>query len=202
VGTTDTKPDLLAQFCQIIVSRHGNEWPITEKLLAREFVEFFHLPPLFGFMDISEFSEKINVEMLNDETPNDLFGANFRFNGKRIIVICNRNDRLITQGHTFLHEIRELLENEFKSLGFPSLTLENKEDSADEFAKAASFIPFEGLCDYLFERSATLDMKWKQIGAGIGVGFLKIFMMLAVHYCAIYPQLEDLKPRERSNNVT
>ncbi len=200
--TTNEKPDLLAQFCQITVSRHENEWPITEKLLAREFAEFFQLPPMFGFAHISEFSGKINVEILKDETPEDLFGANFEFNGKRFIAICNRNHRLGTQGHTFLHEIRELLENEFKLLGFPSLTHNNKEDGADEFAEATSFIPIEVLCAYLFERSARLDKKWKQIGAGIGVGLLEIFMMLAIHYCAKYPQLEGFRPRHRSNNVT
>ena len=190
-----SKPDLLKEFCRRLVIQYRDKWPISEELLAKEFCEYFALPLFFGSINISEFSQKLNIELLEEEIAEDVFGVNFCFNGARMIVLCNRKERYQVQGHTFLHEIREILENEFQLLGTPALTEESKEDAADDFADAAFLFPVQNLFRNLMEKSLQLDKAWKQIVAILGLGVFEMFMIMASQYFSIYPQIEP--PRDR-----
>ena len=197
-----SKPDLLKEFAERIVNQNKINWPVSEALLAKEFCESFDLPPFLSSVNIPQFSEKLNIVLIKEEIADDVFGLNFCFPEKRVIVLCNRKERHFIQGHTFLHEIREMLEHEFRLLGFSSFTKEDKEDRADGFADLVFLFPIEKSFPYWLERSAKLDKTWKQIGAAAGLICLQIFAILAICYLSSYPQIEPPRHKRRSNNVT
>jgi hypothetical protein len=185
-----TKSDPLTTFCKVVISRHNGNWPITEKRLAQEFIEYFDAPHFVFARHISEFGQSLNIKVLYDKLPMDLFGANFTLAAKRLIVICDREDRVVTRSHTFLHELRELLENEFRLLGFPCLDIDTKEDAADEFARSVALVSNEKLFRELMQSSMQLDKTWQQVTACTFVVLFQLIAMVGVGYSSIYPLLE------------
>lgn len=92
--------------------------------------------------------------------------------------------------HTALHEIRELLENTFRSLGFSTADSSQLEDRANEFASATFVFSgaevFKDSIEYASQIEPTWQ-KWITVGLIIlGAVFFILYSLLA----AFQPRLE------------
>src|SRR5206468_7728765 len=123
----EIKQDTIADFCQTVLSRHAEQWPISEETLAQEFLGFFglHLVPTFeGVAQLCQNHLRIMVSFA--PLPTGMRGYNGSYRDKREVLISLSQDFAGAKLHTLLHELREILESGFEKLGRP---IANRKDS-------------------------------------------------------------------------
>jgi hypothetical protein len=170
--------DKLIRFCKGFMSRNGGILPISEKHLAREFVEYFELPPFIQIKDLMQFCSATNIELLEEELPKDLLGINGSLGSKRQIVFSGRSQDVFFQEHTVLHEIREIIEYVFRNLGLPTVEPNEREFHANWFASYVIAFGPQNKFKTLIENSTEVPL-----------GCFGMFSLMARAYlCAIYPR--------------
>jgi hypothetical protein len=128
--------DLLRVFCEAYTLQHGDKWPTREHELAEAFVSYFRIPIVFGVADLQDFLVQTNIELIEYDFPADLLGVNMSFGVKRQIVTSRNPDHIPFRLHTVLHEIREIIEADFRRLGFTTTDSSDLDRRADEFSFA------------------------------------------------------------------
>ena len=128
--------DPLRAFCEAYTLQHREKWPTSEDELAQAFVAHFSIPIVFRVADLQNFLIQTNIELIEADFPGDLLGVNMSFGVKRRIVTSKNVDHAPFRIHTLLHEIREIIEVEFRRLGFNSTNSIGLDSRADEFSFA------------------------------------------------------------------
>ena len=131
--------DVIRTFCAEFVRGHAQNWPAKNEVLGKEFVTHFALPPFLHGADLVEIGENLKIRFVMENLPDDLLGSNFNFAGQRRIAVSDRLEHVGMKEHTFLHEVRELLEYEFREFGSPAVKMDTNEleSHADQFALCA-----------------------------------------------------------------
>jgi hypothetical protein len=186
----------LDEFCRHVVAEHSDRWPIDEQTLAQAFLRFFDITRVPHAVTLPTLSQRLGIRFSLEELPEDLFGANFAIAGTRLVVVCSRPEHRIVQAHTFLHEVRELLEYEFRSLGYPSCEGSERdlESAADEFAASVIGKTSEDLWMRLADSASNLDSGWKKFGAFCLILLAALAMALNVEYGKQYPRIAKRGP--------
>jgi len=185
-----TQPEIsnrLKSFCEACASRN-HQSPLSEEQLAEAFVKFFSIPPLFDVSGLDKFFATADIEMCRTTLPVGLLGLNMSYEGKRKIRLSDRRGQKRFQLHTALHEIRELIENDFRVLGFS--TTESSEDElefcADEFAFHAVLCSQAGLFRHFFANARAIKSDWRRwaILSLIGLGMVAagLFAFIGAFY--------------------
>jgi hypothetical protein len=187
------EPHKLHAFCSDFATRNKETWPPDEELLAKQFLSHFQLPPFLHGANLGEICEKLDIQFVKEKLPNDLLGSNFRFAGKRRIAINDRPERVGMKEHTFFHEMRELLEYDFREIGFPTTEKngEELESRADEFAlclMCGQEETWEKLTKSTFQMRST----WSMIGTIVLIFVARIAYLLNAQSCAQYMDRGDL----------
>jgi hypothetical protein len=188
-------PVSLSGFCKTVIANHSGKWPPNEDALAHEFVSFFGIDGLLGMDALERFCQKLGIEVSIRELPKPLRGHNCVYAGKSEIVVGAGHGPAVglgTREHTLLHEIRELIEYEFRKLGRPvATTTSDLESRAEGFAglvrARASFKTWE----WYFERIGGIESRLLQFGAVLIVAVLAMGHYLS---CVNLPQWEDRFP--------
>jgi hypothetical protein len=181
--------DPLRAFCEACILREGQKWPVSELELASAFVKFFNVPPLAHVGSLEGFFVQTRIELRKGDLPSDLLGVNMSFQGRRRIDLSGHGEQQHSQLHTVLHEIREIIENEFSRLGFDTTDSRELEASADEFAFYAVLCPFEGLFRDSLGNALEIESKWQRWTA------LSLICSVALVLCccslmgAFFPQI-------------
>lgn len=192
--------DVIHTFCCEFVARHSQVWPVEEDQLADEFVSYFRIPPFFQLTQLKSVSETLEIHFEKEALPEDLLGANIRFKRQRRIAVSNRAQLIGMQGHTFLHEVRELLEYEFHDIGYPTADLnsDDLEIRAEEFAVFGLFSASEKAWPELLDAASHIESPWKQFAAIVLISFGAFMFLLSLQHSAKHAQLEGFKgPRGR-----
>lgn len=156
--------DLLRAFCEAYISQNGRN-PINESQLADAFVKFFGIPPLVDVRSLDEFFVETNIELRKRDLPIGLLGVNMSFEGKRRIDLSERTEQKHFQVHTVLHEIREIVENDFRLLGFGRAeSHQDFEHSANEFAFYAIMFSQMTVFQSLFDNAYEMESNWWKWG--------------------------------------
>src|SRR5947207_11296918 len=113
--------DEISDFCQFVLFRHAEQWPVNEVTLAGEFLEFFAVQPLL-FLTFEEVArlcrERLQIAASVAPLPGRLKGINISHNGKHEILVSTDQDLAgIADLHTLLHELREIIERGFERRG-------------------------------------------------------------------------------------
>jgi hypothetical protein len=183
-------------FCLAFFEKHPAKWPPDERELAYEFVTYFGLPPLPQLKDYTELATRLAIEVAIAPLPEGLKGYNSHYQGRKQIVIERLQgpaEHIGIAEHTFLHELRELIEYELRREGRPSASGAELEERAETFAiavRALAPVPF------FTELGGTLLQgkgAWKYLGVGLIVGF-GLFHALT---CILVPHHEDYFRRLR-----
>ena len=154
--------DLITDFCEAYVSQHRENWPTDEWELARAFVKFFEAPLLADMTSLQGFFTQTNIELRKCNLPAGLLGVNMSFEGKRRIDLSQRREQVYFRLHTVLHEIREIIENDFLRLGFSTTNSRNIEDSADEFVFCAVLCSTKDPLENWVKTASEIESKWRR----------------------------------------
>ena len=187
----EIRQDTIADFCQTVLSRHAEQWPISEETLAQEFLGFFglHLVPTFeGVAQLCQNHLRIMVSFA--PLPTGMRGYNGSYRDKREILISLNQDFDGAKLHTLLHELREILERGFEKLARPIVNREDSdlEQRAESFA---IFVQIRAACDtlpVLLENVSEIEKKWLRIGA---YGLLFAGTLAYCFACVFLPRIED-----------
>jgi len=182
--------DPVQAFCQRVFSKHREHWPITEKLLAEEFLGFSGLSLVANLDEVSQVCQnRLGIVVSRTPMPDGMRGHNCSFAGKREIVIATNQDYHAAALHTLLHELREILETEFCSLGHPMVTPENPdlERHAEDFAGIVQITAAYNLVPVLFGKAPDIERKWARFSVYVLIvlGTLAYFLS-----CVSTPQIE------------
>lgn len=185
-----TEPrDLLKAFCEVYVRENGQN-PINESQLAESFVKFFGIPPLFDLSGLDEFFVETNIELRKGDLPLGLLGVNMSYEGKSRIDVSEQPEQRYFQVHTALHEIREIIESDFRSLGFGTADSQGDcEHCANEFAFCAIMCSQMPVFKSLFSNAYELEPHWQRWGSLILIGFGVLFVGLYSLVGAFFPHV-------------
>lgn len=183
-------PKTLRAFCAEFRDKHPEKWPPNEHELAYEFITYFGLPPLPKIDDYRNLAARLEIEVSVAPLPVGLRGYNSRFQDRKQIVLeqlAGPAEHIGISEHTFLHELRELIEYEFRREGHQSASGDELEARAELFAKAVrSFAPLPFLADW-GGSIAQAKSPWRFLGFGLLIGFGFIHMAT----CFLLPHHED-----------
>jgi hypothetical protein len=124
----------LADFCAGIVNRHALAWPPTEERLAQEFLAHFGSAHFRTYEGMINWCENAGISFLTTAMPHDLRGLNCSHENGQLIVMPISGGSVISREHTFLHELREVIERVFENLKYPLADANAIESRADQFA--------------------------------------------------------------------
>jgi hypothetical protein len=187
---TVESPKTLRNFASSFHQKHSSKWPSDEHELALEFITYFGLPPLPKIEDYKGLASQLAIEVSIAQLPPGLRGYNSHFQERRQIVLERLEgpaEHIGISEHTFLHELRELIEYEFRREGHPSASGTELEERAESFAKTVrTLAPMRFIGDWLGE---VLEMQsgWKYLA----VGGLIAFSLVHVFVCFVLPHHEE-----------
>lgn len=193
-GITIQPPLTLRGYCEALVSKHSGTWPPSEYTLAEEFVTFFEIHAFQKLEDLERFCETLGVNVSVRELPKGLRGHNCAYQGNREIVIGAVEGPAATIGvreHTLFHELRELIEYEFRKMGQPIATAPDLESRAETFAGAVRAMGYVNAWKPMIEGIADIKSGWAQFGAFLLVSVLLMVVSLS---CLMLPRWEDRFP--------
>lgn len=190
-------PSTLIGFCQTVYQKHGSEWPPTEETLANEFVEYFQLETLFYLERLSELCNTLGIHLRVTDLPEPLKGHNYRFEDRRGILISAR--QVLTKEHTGLHELRELMEYEFRDLRTPVCTTRDQEERAESFAVSVRICAFGKEIPGWMDHVSRIESKWPR-RAAYGVSF--VIIAIYVLGLILTPRLEDAMEEKRTRRAS
>jgi hypothetical protein len=187
---TAETPKTLRNFCHSFREKHSAKWPPDEHELAMEFVQYFGLPPLPRMDDFKGLATHLAIEVSEAPLPDGLRGYNNRYEGRDLIVLEKLEgpaQHIGISEHTFLHELRELIEYEFCREGHPTAKGQELEERAESFAKSVRILaPLPFLSDWAGD-IVQGSSPWRYLGVGLLIGF-GLFHALT---CFLLPHHED-----------
>jgi hypothetical protein len=188
--TDGTGNNPLLGFCRGAISRHAENWPPTEEILAAEFVSWLGVKSFLTRRAMQELclSKGINLSFMS--LPPNLHGVNLAFQDKKEIVISEHNNVPFADLHTLLHEFREMLEHVFVALGFATLTSgDSMEETAEEFAMVARMETGTREFPAYLKIVGNIETNWHRY---FGYAFLVVFFVAYMFSCAFLPQYEEM----------
>lgn len=159
--------DPVAEFCQSVFAKYSEQWPISEKTIADEFLAFTGLKFVANPEEVSAIcAHKFGIVVSHRPLPDGLRGFNGSFGDKREILISTNQDYYRAKLHTLLHELREILESEFRELGHPiAASDDDLEQHAEDFATVIQISSVFNAVPVLFENAGEIERKWMRFGA-------------------------------------
>ena len=124
----------LPDFCAAVVNRHDSAWPPTEDQLARDFLAHFGLARLAHYDGLVKWCEEVGINFSTAKLPHDVRGFNYWHENTHSIIMPIDGGCFISREHTLFHELRELLEHNFRNTGRPTAIGDALECRAEQFA--------------------------------------------------------------------
>ena len=188
-GEIDTSP--IVGFCEAVVSRHAENWPPKEEILADELVQWLGLKPFLTRDKLIELCSSKRINLSFAELPTQLRGFNCLFENRTEIVIAQRETVPGADLHTLFHEFREVLENGFIELGYSTLGEEKElEVQAEVFAMSARMAVVTREIPAFVEIVNNADAKWVRY---LGYGVLGVVGFVYLLSCVFLPKLEEIE---------
>ncbi|HKF52285.1 MAG TPA: hypothetical protein VKB26_08225 [Candidatus Acidoferrales bacterium] len=190
--TTETKN--IADFCADVVLRHRENWPPSEDALAQEFVEKF-LPELPSSPKrITEIADRLGIKTSLRVLPDGMHGFNCSTEEETVILLSEQEAFPGSREHTFFHELREIMEYDFRDQGWATMRGSDAEKRAEQFATWMRMTLFAKDFGHLIEQAQGVKETWKRWLAFAGV--VVLFLGVGLGY-ALLPYFEENFPRTR-----
>jgi hypothetical protein len=190
-----TENNPLLSFCLAVLSRHAENWPPTEEVLAREFVSWLGVKSFLTRDAMRELclSKGINLSFIL--LAPELRGFNCSFRDKKVIVISEHNNVPFGDLHTLLHEFRELLERDFVEIGYATLTPKDSlEETAEEFAAVARMETGTRELPAYIKMIDSIETPWHRY---LGYVLLVIGFVAYMFTCTTLPVYEEMVAEAR-----
>lgn len=189
----------LAEFCAAVVNRHDSAWPPTEDQLARDFLAHFGTARLAHYDGLVKWCGEVGINFSTAELPHDVRGFNYWHENTHSIIMPINGGCFISREHTLFHELRELLEHNFRHLGRPTAVGDALESRAEQFAACARTAMFLEWSKDFFQLAD--DVK-NPFGRVCAYGLVGALTVAAVVGCAGIRQLEAQFEAQRPTRPT
>jgi hypothetical protein len=188
--TDGTRHNPLLGFCLAVISRHADNWPPTEQVLAKEFVSWFGVNSFLTRDAMGELCLSKGINLSFVALPLNLQGFNCSFQDRKEIVISEHENVPFADLHTLLHEFREMLERVFAELGYATLTARDSlEETAEEFAMMARMETGARELPVYIEMVSDIETPWHRY---FGYALLFVGFVAYMFTCATLPQYEEM----------
>ena len=188
-------PVTLRRLCETVGRNHSPKWPPDEGTIAEEFVSFFQIHGPLKLEDLERLCRTLGIGVSLRDLPQGLRGHNHAYQGKQEIVIETVAEAAAAIGsreHTLLHELRELMEYEFRKMEHPVATSSpDRETRAESFAGFVRTLAVMKGWQPLFEGMGEIKSGWGMFGMFL-LGFALV-VVCSLNYLAL-PSLEDRLP--------
>lgn len=183
--------DSLLSFCEGVLSRHQDNWPPSEEILAEEFLSCFPVSPFPEREELKQLGCKLGIEVSFRSLPPELPGYNCSYGEKKEIMIGETEIFPGVITHSFFHEMREIIEDVFIDLGYPTESGKQMEERAEHFAEAVRINSANKLLLGSVEEVRKIPSKVRRWGA-----FLLVFIFALGHRigCLLLPYFEGRMP--------
>jgi hypothetical protein len=187
--TDGSEKSPILKFCLRVISQHSENWPPSEDILARDFVNWFGLSSILTKDGMKELCQARGVTLSFVLLPQEIRGFNCSFYEKKEIVISERELAPFSHSHTLLDEFRELLEHEFVQLGHATIGAKDLEAQPEIFAMSCRIEAATREVPSFFEIAQNVEKKWQRYLASF---FLIVFGVAYVFSCVYLPQMEEV----------
>ena len=188
--TDGTSNNPVLRFCLNLVARHGDNWPPTEEVLAREFVDWLGSRAFVSEDGMKKLCEAKGVNLTFVPLPQEIRGFNCSFGHKREIVISESEAAPFIHLHTLFHEFREMLEHVFTELGRATIAPDDSlEVQAEQFAVLCRMEAATRELPVIFEATARIERKWVRY---LSYALVIVFGVAYVLSCIFTPQMEEV----------
>jgi len=187
-------PLTLRGFCQTMVAKHSGNWPPGEEAIAEEFLSFFQVDGVFPLEGPEKLCARLGINVSIQALPGGLRGHNCALGEKREIVIGKVEGPAMvfgSQEHTLLHELRELIEYEFRKIGYPAAVACDLESRAETFAAMSRARASIKGWEPLFDGIGNIQSKWGWFA--VALPFL-VMILIDCCSCLLLPLWEDQLP--------
>jgi hypothetical protein len=193
--TDGARNNPLLGFCLAVISRHSENWPPTEQVLAKEFVGWLGVKPFLTRDAMRELCLSKGINLSFSALAHELRGFNCSFQDKKEIVISEHENVPFADLHTLLHEFREMLEHVFVELGWATLSPKDSlEETAEEFAAVARMETGTREFPAYVEIVGNIETPWQRY---LGYVLLAIGFVAYMFTCATLPQYEEMIAKAR-----
>lgn len=192
--TDGTANNPILEFCRSVISRHAENWPPTENVLAEEFVSWLGATSLMTPTAMQELCLSKGISLSFLPLPLGLHGFNCSFQDKNEILISEDEVIPFANVHTLFHEFREMLERAFVQSGHATLTPDTLEAKAEEFAMTARMETATRELPGYIEMMSKIEKNWHRY---LGYGFLAVLFVAYMFSCALLPQFEEMMAEVR-----
>jgi hypothetical protein len=177
-------------FCYAVIARHSENWPPTEEVLAKEFVNWFGVNTFLTRDALRELCLSKGVSLSFLPLPQELRGFNCSFEDKKEIVLSHHETAPFSHLHTLFHEFREMLEHVFAGLGYATVGPEDfLEVQAEHFATVARMEAAARELPVFFEMATSIEQKWARY---FGYALLAVISAVYLMSCVLLPQMEEI----------
>jgi len=188
--TDEINKNAIIRFCQKVISRHVDNWPPTEEVLAETFVKWLGFNSFVTRDMLKDLCRAKGVNLSFISLPQEIRGFNCSFQEQREIVIAERERVPFADSHTLFHEFREMLEHAFTELGHPIIRPEDSlEVQAELFAIACRMRAAERELPAFLEMAMNVEKKWARY---LAYAFWAIFALGYFFSCVSTPQMEEV----------
>jgi hypothetical protein len=185
-----TEKDPILAFCKAVISRHAENWPPKEKVLAEKFVNWLGVKSFMTRSSMVELCSSKGIKLSFAPVPPELRGFNCSFQYKKEIVISDEETVVFSDLHTLLHEFREMLECAFADLGYPTLTASDSlELRAEEFAMFSRIETGTREFPAYFGMVGRIETNWHRY---FGYALLVVCFAAYSFSCIFLPQFEEM----------
>ena len=193
--TDGTPNNPLLGFCLAVISRHSENWPPTEQVLAKEFVSWLGVKPFLTRDAMRKLCLSNGITLSFVALAPELRGFNCSFQDKKEIVISEHENVPFGDLHTLLHEFKEMLEHGFAEVGYATLTRRDSlEETAEEFAAVARMETGTREFPAYIEIVGNIETPWQRY---LGYVLLAIGFVAYMFTCATLPQYEEMIAESR-----
>ena len=185
-----TENNPLLGFCLEVISRHGDNWPPSEQILATEFVSWSGVKSFLTRDAMQELCLSKGINLSFVALPLNLHGFNCSFQDKKEIVISEHENVPFADLHTLLHEFREMLERVFAELGYATLAARDSlEETAEAFAMMARIETGAKELPVYIEIVSDIETPWYRY-----FGYVLLFVGFVAYMftCVTLPQYEEM----------
>jgi hypothetical protein len=173
-GLEQSFSDPLRSFCKDFLSQNLESWPPREDALAKAFISKFPVSSFLMRPGVEAVCSTLGIEVSFRELPSELAGLNGAYEEKKEIVLTEKEDPLGIATHTLFHEIREIIERVFINLGHSTVSKEEMEERAEQFAIAVRANSAIKENEFLFENAMNISSNWLRWGSVALVSILAI----------------------------
>jgi hypothetical protein len=193
--SSSSGPKTLTDFCRVVIGRNAVPWPPPEETLSAEFIRFYELASSYGRASIEEFVRSLGVQVSDESLPTQLAGCNIRVGEKRKILLSDNGAYVLSREHTLLHEVREMIEYEFRDLGWPIFTQSDQETRAERFAISVRVASVSDFWMAVVDGGCSSESKWHSVGTLI----LAMAGLVVSGFCLLMPPAYENDQLKRQN---